>query len=301
MLVELPPTRARGCVYLDGMETAADPIDPDALLSHGGLATFEHYGEVDSTMERARAIAHDRSIPLPAAVVADRQSLGRGRRGARWWQPPGSLTTSIVLDGAVAGLAPRQAEPRPTWSLACAVALAEAIMALEPSIDPRVRWPNDLESGGRKLAGILVETAPHGRAIFGIGVNTTGSAADAPMAIRHRVATIPDRAGRGLAREPLLVAFLPRFLRLLAEMTADPRALVDRYAPLCGLAGRDVSLFRGVETGGAEGAITGRCFGIDIDGAIVIETLAGRMHLASGSLTHPGDVWHGEEGGATLA
>lgn len=283
------------------METDADPIDPDALLSHGGLATFEHYGEVDTTMARARAIAHDRSTPLPAAVVADRQSLGRGRRGARWWQPPGSLTTSIVLDGAVAGLAPRQAEPRPTWSLACAVALAEAIMALEPSIDPRVRWPNDLESGGRKLAGILVETAPHGRAIFGIGVNTTGSAADAPMAIRHRVATIPDRAGRGLAREPLLVAFLPRFLRLLAETTADPHALVDRYAPLCGLTGREVSVFRGVETGGAEGAITGRCLGIDIDGAIVIETLAGRLHLASGSLTHPGDVWHGEDGGATLA
>jgi hypothetical protein len=37
------------------------------------------------------------------------------------------------------------------------------------------------------------------------------------------------------------------------------------------------------------------------DGAIVIETLAGRLHLASGSLTHPGDVWHGEDGGATLA
>lgn len=283
------------------MQPAADPIDPDALLSHGGLATFEHHGEVDSTMQRARAIAHDRSVPLPAAVVADRQSLGRGRRGARWWQPPGSLTTSIVLDGAAAGLAPRQAEPRPTWSLACAVALAEAIAALEPSIDPRVRWPNDLESGGRKLAGILVETAPNGRAIFGIGVNTTGSAADAPRAIRHRVATVPDRAGRRLAREPLLVAFLPRLLSLLAEMTADPRVLVDRYVPLCGLKGREVTVFRGVETGIAEGAITGRCLGIDVDGAIVIETLAGRLHLASGSLTHPADVWHGEDGGKTLA
>jgi BirA family biotin operon repressor/biotin-[acetyl-CoA-carboxylase] ligase len=283
------------------MMPAADPIDRDALLSHGGLATFEHHDEVGSTMERAREIAHDAGIPLPAAVVADRQSLGRGRRGARWWQPPGSLTTSIVLDGAVAGLAPRQAEPRPTWSLACGVALAEAIAALEPSIDPRVRWPNDLESGGRKLAGILVETAPNGRAIFGIGVNTTGSAADAPAAIRHRVATVPDRAGRPLAREPLMVAFLPRFLRLLAEMTADPRVLVDRYRPLCGLTGRDVTVFRGVDTRVAEGAITGRCLGIDSDGAIVIETLAGRLHLALGSLTHPGDVWHGEDGGATLA
>jgi hypothetical protein len=84
-------------------------------------------------------------------------------------------------------------------------------------------------------------------------------------------------------------------------MTADPRVLVDRYRPLCGLTGRDVTVFRGVDTRVAEGAITGRCLGIDSDGAIVIETLAGRLHLASGSLTHPGDVWHGEDGGATLA
>jgi BirA family biotin operon repressor/biotin-[acetyl-CoA-carboxylase] ligase len=273
-----------------------DRLDGPALIGDGVAATAEVFEEVASTMDRARQLAADDGCRLPAVVVADRQTRGRGRQAARWWQPPGSLAVSIVVGGGHT-----MGGPRPTWSLACGVALAEVIAALEPSIDPRVRWPNDLESGGRKLAGILVETAPNGRAIFGIGVNTTGSAADAPVAIRHRVATVPDRAGRTLAREPLLVAFLPRFLRLLAEMTADPRVLVDRYRPLCGLTGRDVTVFRGVDPGIAEGAITGRCLGIDIDGAIVIETLAGRLHLSSGSLTHPGDVWHGEDGGATLA
>ncbi len=42
---------------------------------------------------------------------------------------------------------------------------------------PGVRWPNDIEVAGRKLAGVLVETAAHARAVVGIGVNTAGSAA----------------------------------------------------------------------------------------------------------------------------
>lgn len=270
-------------------------------LTRAGLATFEHHAEVTSTMDRAREIALDANLPLPAAVVADRQTLGRGRRGARWWQPPGSLTVSIVIDAESAGLMFGQGQPRPTWSLACGVALAEAVAAIEPEVAPRVRWPNDLEVQGRKLAGILVETAAGGRAIFGIGVNTTGSAATAPAAIRHRVATVPDLVGRELPWETLLVGFLPRFRRLLAEITADPSVLVERYRPLCALAGRDVTVFRGAEPSGAAKPITGCCLGIDTDGALVIETVAGRLHLASGSLTHPTDVWHGADDATTAS
>ena len=272
-----------------------DPIDRDTLLARACLATFEQHAEVTSTMERAREIALESRLPLPAAVVADRQTLGRGRQGARWWQPPGSLAVSVVLDAASAGLLAATAQPRPTWSLACGVALAEAVAAIEPGIAALVRWPNDLEARGRKLAGILVETTAGGRAIFGIGVNTTGSATAAPPALRQRIATVPDLAGRAMPRETLLVEFLPRLLRLLAEMTADPRLLVERYRPLCALAGREVTVYRGVAAGGVIKPITGRCLGIDLDGALVIETVAGPLHLAAGSLTHPTDVWRGED------
>ncbi|MFM8702364.1 MAG: hypothetical protein ACKOHG_00545 [Planctomycetia bacterium] len=108
----------------DGGEIA-DPIDPAVLAARGGLATFEHHAEVGSTMERARELAVDPGCPLPAAVVADLQSLGRGQRGARWWQPPGSLAVSVVVDG---GMTPSGMPPA-IWSLACGVALAEAVAA----------------------------------------------------------------------------------------------------------------------------------------------------------------------------
>lgn len=256
---------------------------PDAVvasLRESAFATVELHPQIGSTMERAREIAMAGTTPLPAVVLADVQTAGRGRQGARWWQPPGSLAASIVIDAATAGAA-----VQPTWSLACGVALAEAIADIEPAVAPLVKWPNDLEVAGRKLAGVILEAAAGGRAILGIGVNTTGSAADAPPPIRDRLTTLPDLTGRVMPREILLGAFLPRWLGLVRGMQDRPEVLVERYAIRCSLADRPVTVFRGAET------ISGVCRGIAADGSLVVDTAAGRQLVMSGSLTDPARAW----------
>lgn len=262
----------------------ADPFDPASLVGPGCLAACEHLAEAASTMDRAREIAAAPGAALPCAIVADRQLQGRGRRNAAWWQPAGSLAVSIVV--------PQADEdailPPPIWSLACGVAVAETIRSLEPTVVARVRWPNDVEVGGRKLAGILVETAGPGRAIFGIGVNTTGSATAAPAAIAGRVATLPDLTGRPLGRQRLLAELVPRLLTLLADVTREAALLADRYRPLCCLTGRPVRVHV------ADQVHEGTCSGIAPDGRLVIDTPAGRMRFVSGSLTPPAEVWRGE-------
>ena len=146
----------------------------------------------------------------------------------------------------------------------------------------------DIEVAGRKLAGILVETVARGRTIFGIGVNTTGRATDAPAALVQRVATLPDLVGAAVPRERILVEFLPRLRRLLGELTADPALLSDRYRPLCALHGAPVTIHVGAERH------HGLCRGIAADGSLVLDTPAGRMRFASGSLTDPAAVWRGD-------
>jgi BirA family biotin operon repressor/biotin-[acetyl-CoA-carboxylase] ligase len=261
----------------------ADPLDPAALVGPGRLARCERLPVVPSTMDRARHIAADPDAPLPFAVVADRQSVGRGRRGARWWQPPGSLAVSLVVSAGSQLLG-----PPPAWSLACGVAVAEAIRALEPTVAATVRWPNDVEVSGRKLAGILVETAGHRRVVFGIGVNTTGSAADAPGPIARRVATLPDLVGRSLVRQRLLADLVPRLLALLAELDREPARLVARYRPLCCLSGNPIRVHV------ADTIEEGLCAGITADGRLILDTAAGRKLIVSGSLTPPAEVWHGD-------
>jgi BirA family biotin operon repressor/biotin-[acetyl-CoA-carboxylase] ligase len=257
-----------------------DAIDP-AALRVAGLATVEILAETGSTMERARELAADGGCPLPAIVIAERQTAGRGRRGAHWWQPPGSLAASLVLEAGTDG------GPPPTWSLACGVALAETLREIEPAARACVRWPNDVEVEGRKLAGILVEAVAAGRVVFGIGVNTTGTAAAAPPALARRVATMPDLTGRSLPRGLLLASFVPRFRELLAAIAADPALLAARYRPLCGLAGRRVTIHVGSERH------EGLCRGIAASGALELDTAAGPMQFVSGSLTDPADVWRG--------
>jgi len=260
----------------------ADPIDPAALVGPGCLAAFECLAETDSTMDRAREVAAMPNPVLPFAVVADRQVRGRGRRSAGWWQPPGGLAVSVVVAAADAA-----GSPPPVWSLAAGVALAETIRLLEPSVEAVVRWPNDVEVAGRKLAGILVETAP-GRAIFGVGVNTTGSATTAPAGLASRVATLPDLVGRAVGRQRLLAEFLPRLFALLDDVTRDDHRLADRYRPLCALAGRMVRVH-------VAGRIhEGICGGIAADGRLLLDTPAGSIAIVSGSLTPPEDVWPGE-------
>lgn len=284
--MSLPPPDAPGPRPAAG-EGDPETFDRAAVERATGLAAIEVLAEVTSTMERARSLAAEPGVALPLAVVADRQTAGRGRRGAGWWQAPGSLAMSLVVD-ATRVVEPPNARVTPLWSLACGVALAESLTLLEPAVVAQVRWPNDVVACGRKLAGILVETAPGGRVIFGVGVNTTGSAADAPEGLRGRVGTLPDITGRTLPRSRLLGAFVPRLLALLGETSRDPGVLVERYRPLCSLVGTVVTVHR--DDGRR---LVGVCHGIDADGALVLDTAAGMVHLVSGSLTDPADVWRG--------
>ncbi len=263
----------------------ADTIDPRWLRAATGLVTVEHLAETDSTMDRARELALAPSADLPALVLADRQTKGRGQRGARWWQAAGSLAMSLVVDAERFGGSRR---PLPIWSLACAVALAESIEACEPSVRPQVRWPNDVEVDGRKLAGILVEAAGTGRVIFGVGVNSTGTAAEAPAAVRPRVGTLPDLTGRPLPRQRLLGVFLTTLFDLVADVAGDPAGLLDRYRPRCSLTGHDIC----IHTSG--GQHRGRCLGIAADGRLLLESEGEPTAFVSGSLTDPADVWRGE-------
>jgi BirA family transcriptional regulator, biotin operon repressor / biotin---[acetyl-CoA-carboxylase] ligase len=97
-----------------------------------------------------------RNLPIGSLVVADHQTSGRGRLEHRWEAPAGSaLLVSFVL------------APNPLLSLAAGVAAAEAC-----GQGVRLKWPNDLLLGGRKVGGILVEVTPS-KAICGIGINLT--------------------------------------------------------------------------------------------------------------------------------
>jgi len=132
-----------------------------------GQVNVLRLGTATSTQDVAR------ELPVGSIVVADHQSAGRGRLDRRWEAPPGTaLLVSFVL------------ERNPLLSLAAGVAAAQAC---GPSV--RLKWPNDLLVGERKLGGILVETTAD-RAICGIGINLTSATEGAAMLGQPRDAVL---------------------------------------------------------------------------------------------------------------
>jgi BirA family biotin operon repressor/biotin-[acetyl-CoA-carboxylase] ligase len=113
-------------------------------------ARVVHLESVGSTQDVAR------ELPIGSVVVADHQTSGRGRLDHRWEAPPG---TALLISFVVA--------PNPLLSLAAGIAAAEAC-----NHGVRLKWPNDLLLGGRKVGGILVEATP-AKAVCGIGINLT--------------------------------------------------------------------------------------------------------------------------------
>src|ERR1700674_1678335 len=145
------------------------PVDP-------GQARIVRRRSVSSTQDIAR------DLPIGSIVVADHQSAGRGRLEHRWEAPTGTaLLASFVL------------APNRLLSLAAGVAAAEACGA-----GVRLKWPNDLLLGNRKVGGILVEAMPT-KAICGIGINLTWAPGGAATLNEPRD-QVMERLGPAVAR-----------------------------------------------------------------------------------------------------
>jgi BirA family biotin operon repressor/biotin-[acetyl-CoA-carboxylase] ligase len=148
--------------------------------------------------------------------------------------------------------------------------LAAAVAVADVAGDAaRIKWPNDVLAGGRKVAGILVEARPQDRwAVVGIGVNVAVDVADLPEELHETAGTL------GLAPSDV-EPFLERLLAALAARLAAPGAeILAAYRDRDALRGREISW-----SGGA-----GRAAGVDEEGRLIVETEDARVALDAGEV-----------------
>jgi BirA family biotin operon repressor/biotin-[acetyl-CoA-carboxylase] ligase len=221
--------------------------------------------EAESTNDEAWA-ALSGGLPDGVAVVADAQRRGRGRAGRGWTHAPGlGLALSVAL---VLGCDVRQAGVVP---LAAGLAVAEALA--RRGLEPRLKWPNDVLAGGRKLAGVLCELrrlpAGSDAVVIGIGVNVRQRDADFPPELRGR-ATSLALAGADVAVEDVaadvLDALEPRWTQL---QEGDRAALLDAWGARAAFWGEPVS----VRT--PAGPVRGVAQRLDPDGGLVLRLESG--------------------------
>lgn len=245
----------------------------DPRMTSGGEVALDgeviRFPVVTSTQavafELAARGAADRTV-----VVAETQTAGRGRRGRSWYDAPGgSLLASIVVRPRL------DSRDLPKLSLAMAVAVDEALRTVT-ALAPRLKWPNDVLAGGRKIAGVLLESriTETPLVVVGVGINLGQRSFPGPLA--GTATSVLLETGRVVTTDSMLQALVAAFgawrTRLETEGFAPVR---ERWLKVAETIGRMVDA-----EGGPAVAVD-----LDADGALVLRDHAGLRRVVAGEVT----------------
>lgn len=236
-----------------------------------------HFRSTDSTNTRARELAAA-GAPHGTVVTASEQTAGRGRQGRTWTAPPNrALLYSAIV---------RPLEEHHTMlPLAVPLAVCEAAEELNPNLECKVKWPNDIHVEGRKLAGVLIEARPQdGWAVLGIGLNISIKENEFPPDLRAKAVSLYSdgqrTGGRGSAGpSPLLSAGPPPTgplnQRLNCWVNAEPDKVLATWRERDALKGREIAWDGG----------SGIADGVDDRGYLVVVTPDGdRVTVGAGEV-----------------
>jgi BirA family biotin operon repressor/biotin-[acetyl-CoA-carboxylase] ligase len=245
-------------------------LDPHPLLRE--IIVFEETSSTNDVALRMGREGHRGGV----VVFAERQTSGRGRFGRRWDSADhAGLWFSWLL---------RPDWPAAKWPLLTTWAGVAVARALETVTNRHagVKWPNDVQIDGRKVAGILIESASDRQgelfAVAGIGVNVNQASFPpeiSPLAISARQA-----AGRELDRPAVAAAVLAELVSLWNLASENFSAIVADAASRSSLLGRWVRLHVGNEV------VEGMAESLDPSGQLLLRTVDGALRsMAAGEVT----------------
>lgn len=257
----------------------------EEILGQGRIKGVEWFDEIDSTNSVARReLAARAALPgkdrllLPKLIVADRQTAGRGRSLRQWWSPDGCLMLTLAIDAS--WLPPDSAH----WSqLALISGMAVANSAAQ-FVDPaqvQLKWPNDVYVSGRKLAGVLIESAAVGPSLLtseaekpgrvaswliGIGLNVAMDWRAAPPDLARKATCLSTVAGGvDIDRCVVLVELATELSQCILDWRDGHLDWLEHWRQRCLLTSRIVHARMG-----AEEELIGLCEGIDSLGRLIV-------------------------------
>ena len=270
--IEIHKVRGRGYK----LSTPVSLLDGDAL-SRLGLPdgwTFHTLDSVDSTnAEAARLISRDCS--MPALVLAERQSSGRGRRGRKWVSPFAAnmyYSLALRIDGGM-----RQLE-----GLSLLIGLAVMTVLRDMGVERAgLKWPNDVLVGRKKIAGILLELigdpADVCHVILGVGVNVNmqlcAEVDQSWTSIRLETGALVDRNELAVRMSQKIESYLVEHRQKGFEAFRDEWECGHLWQGLA------VTLLSGVEP------VNGIVLGIDALGALRLEVDGVEKSFSGGELS----------------
>ncbi|NLA53208.1 MAG: biotin--[acetyl-CoA-carboxylase] ligase [Clostridiales bacterium] len=248
--------------FNDRQDKISGLVHDDAVASMG----IRCFKSLDSTNAYAKDWLKS-YIRLPALVLADLQTQGRGRLGRSFFSPSGGLYLSMIVDC-------KGIKPGMLTTLA-AVSVLEAAKAMQlPQL--QIKWVNDILLQRKKVGGIMAEgISSKGEltsAVIGIGLNTAD--VQFPIEIEQRAGTL-QAEGLAIDRERFAALIFSHFLVNLPEIPSH----MSMYRQNCVNIGQQLRFEQ-------KGIVYfGRCEDVDDNGGLLVQTEDGLMRLEAGEVS----------------
>jgi BirA family biotin operon repressor/biotin-[acetyl-CoA-carboxylase] ligase len=263
----------------------SEPLDPARIRERLAREVRERVARIDVAWSIAstNTALLERAHPAPGTtevLLAEYQSAGRGRRGRVWLAPPGGaicLSMSWTFREVPQDLG--------ALGLVIGVCALRALRQHEVS-GVGLKWPNDLLIGERKLGGVLIdlraESAGPACVVIGIGLNLAlGAALLRQIVASGTAATDLASVAQPLpARNALAAALISDCAGGLVQFERQGlKPFIEEWRSADALRGR------AVDVSAAEGIARGIARGIDLHGALMVETPRGLRRFISGDVT----------------
>lgn len=223
------------------------------------------FDEIASTNDAALTLASAKAAD-GTAVLAERQTAGKGRSGRRWDSPPHlNIYCSVILNTF-------QFSRNPSWMpLVTGLALSEAIQE-SCAVRLALKWPNDLLCRGKKIGGVLCESSSQGQenltCVVGFGINVNGQGEDFPDELRSSATSLHQETQKFFDRNALVADVFNRLENWYhAVESGQFERIRQSYTEACATLGRDVRVSCMDGT-----TIQGTALSVGQDGALLVST-----------------------------
>ncbi|MBR6755788.1 MAG: biotin--[Peptococcaceae bacterium] len=230
-----------------------------------------HLSSIDSTnAELKRQL--ERGAVEGTVVWAECQEAGRGRLDRSWVSSEKGIACSVLLT-------PTELQQASRYAFVTAVAVAEGITKVTGMVTG-LKWPNDVLLGQKKVCGILLELCGK-QLVIGFGVNVNQEKEDFPLEIQQKATSLALELGRKVDKELLLAEILNALEANHFLLQQKGFAIIARkWTELCAILDAEV-----VVSGGGQTEISGRVLGLGEDGALLLQTEAGKKAIISGDVS----------------
>lgn len=235
------------------------------------------FEEIESTNLEAKKLALKEKSGT--VIIAERQTNGRGRLGRSWASSQNDgLYLSVIIKGDIPPYTAAQ------MTVTTGYCVCTALRKLT-DIDLKIKWPNDIISGNKKLCGILTEMSSHGEsidyAVIGIGINVLNRSFDED--ISAKATSLYIESGKEFSKNEVLHAVITELDKHYGDICSGlSESIITPYTKLCATIGREIKLMRSGKI------IIGTAIGINKNGELIIDSDGQHMTVSGGEVTVQG-------------